>query len=307
VALTATTLAGFLAERWWVLELLSNLRPQHMIALATLALILLALRRPGPVVLATVAFGINLVVMGPVLAATTFGEPAQAPPDAPTLDITFFNTKIIHADMERTVAALEERADDVVVLAGATPTWVERLRDADLGLHVLLGPHTHQGLELIVLARDPDAAVAVHQVSAEPRDVFVEVVVELEGQPVRVLGAHVVSPLTPERATRRDAMLAWIPGWVERGEDPGVIVGDLNATPWSPVLTRSMDDAELVDSQVGHGLQPSYPASLRWLGLPIDHVLHTGRLTTLDRRLGPALGSDHRMVHATLAVRGGDD
>ena len=301
--LAVSTLAAFAARSWWVLELLSNLRVHQALALALLAAIALLARRAGVAVVAVLAMGINLAVVGPILIDAEWGEPAPATAGSPTLDVTFFNTKIVQADMDDTIAMLAARDDDVVVLAGGTKRWVEQIEAADLDLQVLVGPHTHDGLELIALARHPGAEATVHEIGQEDRDVFVEVLTNLDEQPVRVLGTHVVSPLTADRAARRDAMLEWVPGWAGRSDVPAVVAGDLNATPWSPALIQMLEEAGLVDSQVGHGIQPSYPASLRWLGIPIDHVLHGSELTTTDRRLGPSLGSDHRMVHVSLAQR----
>jgi endonuclease/exonuclease/phosphatase (EEP) superfamily protein YafD len=123
---------------------------------------------------------------------------------------------------------------------------------------------------------------------------------------VHVLAAHPVSPLTSAtRAAQRDRMLDRLPMMANELLRAGRRIGDLNATPWSPRLQEPCSTtAELVDSQLGHGLQPSYPATRGRLGLAIDHVLHTDELTTIERELGPAFGSDHRMVHARLALRG---
>lgn len=293
-------MTGFLAEQWWVFELTSNLRLHLALTLLGGAAALLGLRAFAMAQLALGAAAVNLVAIAFVLAPSS-PTPPSAEVGAASLEVTFFNTKIVHADMDRTIEVLEARDDDVVILSGGTPQWVERLRMSDLDLEVVLGPHTHDRLELIALTADPGAEVAVHQLGEERRDVFVEVTAQLDGQQVHVLGTHVVSPLTPERAGRRDAMLEWVPGWVAAVDGPAVVVGDLNATPWSPTFRGVLDRAGLVDSQRGHGLQPSYPASLRWLGITIDHVLHTPDLTAVDRELGPSLGSDHRMVHVTLA------
>ena len=54
-------------------------------------------------------------------------------------------------------------------------------------------------------------------------------------------------------------------------------------------------------------LQPSWPARFGPIGLPIDHVLHSPQLTTVDRQLAPPIGSsDHRMVHASITFRDPD-
>lgn len=98
-----------------------------------------------------------------------------------------------------------------------------------------------------------------------------------------------------------DALLAWIADWAARQTDPVVVLGDLNATPWSHAFRSLVDEAGLVNSLRGRGLQPSCPAPLGLLGIPIDHLLHSPALATVERERGPAFGSDHRMLHVRLA------
>lgn len=62
-----------------------------------------------------------------------------------------------------------------------------------------------------------------------------------------------------------------------------------------------MDRVGLVNSLRCRGLQPSWPAALGPLGIPIDHLLHGPELATVGRERGPAFGSDHRMLHVRLA------
>ncbi|CAN5481698.1 hypothetical protein BH23VER1_BH23VER1_30590 [soil metagenome] len=38
--------------------------------------------------------------------------------------------------------------------------------------------------------------------------------------------------------------------------------------------------------------------------LPLDHVLASESLTLLDRKIGPALGSDHNPVAVTIGIAG---
>jgi endonuclease/exonuclease/phosphatase (EEP) superfamily protein YafD len=149
--------------------------------------------------------------------------------------------------------------------------------------------------------RDPDADVTVHRFSNDPRDAIIEIVADLDGQPVHVIAAHPVSPLTPARAAQRDRALRRLATRAAADDAPTVVMGDLNATPWSPDLQQLLASGDLRDSQVGFGLQPSYPAPLGPVGIAIDHVLHSPELTTVLRALGPSFGSDHRILHARLA------
>jgi endonuclease/exonuclease/phosphatase (EEP) superfamily protein YafD len=296
VGLLLLSVVAFLGARWWVFDLVANLRVQLMLLLTLIALPALMTRRWWVSAAAVAGAMLNLAVVAPLL----FGSPEPPPAAGEHLDITFFNTKI-RAEVDMVIAHLASRDDDIVVLTATTPSWFDRLEDSSLPLHVVAGSRLVPGLEIIVLARDPDAEVTIHARSSAARDALVEATIELDGGPVHVLGTHPVSPLTPLRAERRDLALEWIGSWPKRRDAPVVVVGDLNATPWSAPFRRMLDRSGLADSLDLHGIQPSWPAGLGPLGIPIDHVLHSPELTAVERELGPSFGSDHRMVHARIA------
>jgi endonuclease/exonuclease/phosphatase (EEP) superfamily protein YafD len=295
------TVAGFLGALWWAFDLVANLRTQLAAGLLVVAAALAIIRLPRAALVTLVGAALNLAVVLPFLSGAASPAPTSHP-DAETLDVTFFNTKI-RSDVAAVVDYLEDRDDDVIVLAATTTTWVDALDAADLDLYVVSGTHRSPGLELLVLTRDPDTPVAVHRLTDEDRDTLVEVVIELDGHPVHLIGTHPVSPQTPRRAQRRDLVLAWLGQWSSQREGARVAVGDLNATPWSAPFGAMLEQGGLIDSQRTHGLQPSWPAGTGVLGLPLDHVLHSPDLVTLERELGPSFGSDHRMVHARIARR----
>jgi endonuclease/exonuclease/phosphatase (EEP) superfamily protein YafD len=303
VALLLTTvLALTLGGRWWVAELLANLPVQHALAFAVLLVAAAFLRHRWLLALSVAGLVANLAITAPILLTLQRDEPLPAAEGTSTLDVTFFNTKY-YADREATIEHLRRRDDDVVVLALAMQPWGEDLEAADLGLNIRAGPGPTDGedLELVALVHDPDVEAIVHRPTDDPRDAIVELVLELDGEPVHLLATHPVSPLTADRAAQRDATLARLAVRATERDAPVIVIGDLNATPWSPKLQDLLLEAELIDSQVGFGHQPSYPAARGRLGIAIDHVLHSADLTTVARELGPSFGSDHRMVHARLA------
>ena len=82
-----------------------------------------------------------------------------------------------------------------------------------------------------------------------------------------------------------------------------VVAGDLNATPWSHPFRRLLADGRLHNSQRGYGLELTFPAhATPLLQVSIDHVLYSDGFRVVDRRLGPALGSDHFPVVVDLAL-----
>jgi DNA-binding CsgD family transcriptional regulator len=129
----------------------------------------------------------------------------------------------------------------------------------------------------------------------------------VDGRRIAVLGVHTLPPVGADYAARRDAALAATAVWARAQRAAGrapVVLGDLNATPFSAPLRRLLADAGLVDSQRGFGLQGSWPVGLP-LRISIDHCLHDPTLATVTRALGPDLGSDHLPLRVDLAWSSG--
>jgi endonuclease/exonuclease/phosphatase (EEP) superfamily protein YafD len=99
--------------------------------------------------------------------------------------------------------------------------------------------------------------------------------------------------------------MTWAADWAAESTGPAVVTGDLNATQWSHVWRSFTSRSGFRDSTRGFGIQPSFPMDGNPLiRVQIDHLLHSSQLVTVDRRLGPRLGSDHAPVIVELAVAG---
>lgn len=83
---------------------------------------------------------------------------------------------------------------------------------------------------------------------------------------------------------------------------PVVVLGDANSNPWSCRLKNFIEKAGLTDTELGFGIQGSWPSGLTpLLRIPIDHCFLKGNLAATKRYLGPETGSDHLPVFIELA------
>lgn len=136
-----------------------------------------------------------------------------------------------------------------------------------------------------------------------------DAVVEFEGRPLRVIGAHPMRPGYADDTARRNATLVRLGELA--AEDPAVVVlGDLNLTQFSPRWGELLESGRLADSRRGRGLMGTWRVQVPKLGwrppLPrrtLDHMLHGGDLVVVDRRVGPDLGSDHLPIVADIGWR----
>ena len=129
------------------------------------------------------------------------------------------------------------------------------------------------------------------------------------GQTVRILSLHTVPPVSGTYSAARDAQLAEAARIAASTDGPFILIGDLNATPWSSDYRAMVRDGGLTDSLRGSGLNglacpgASWPAGMVSLGMiPIDHCLTRNGAVVVERTLGDANGSDHRPLFVEIRL-----
>jgi len=285
------SLGAFAGRPWWVLDLVANLRVQLAAGLLVVGLGLALLRSWSWAALCAAGVAVNLALVAPLLA--------PAPPDVaagPALRIVSFNLRAASREHEAIAERLRRTAADVVFLTEAYGDWPQQLRDADLPFQ-MVQPGANTGL--LWLRRSSPLAWATGP--GHPR-VASTLTVAVEGRDVQIIGVHPVRPLGRAGTMRRDDQLREVADAVGRGADrpPTVVVGDLNATRWSAAFDPLVE-AGLRDSAVGFGWQPTWPAGMGLLGIPIDHALTTRELA-VSRTVTAWPGSDHRALEVVLAL-----
>jgi len=293
----AGTLLGFLGHRSWVFDLLGNFRFQYLWA-GVLALGAIAWNqwwRWIPVVGLGVL--VNLVAVGPYL----WGSIAEPAPGA-RLTILHLNTQAGNRDKAAVVELVRNADADLVLLAEVTPELLALIEDAELPFQPLVGTPRSRPLGLLALARQPTWTGRVTNLGAGRLPALL-----LEGNfaesPIQILAFHTSSPGREARSSARNDQLTGAARLVTERETPMILVGDLNATPWTGAF-RDLLNAGLVDAQRGRGIGGSWPAGWGPFKIPIDHLLHTSELTTTDFSFGPSAGSDHRSLRVTVAPTG---
>ena len=118
----------------------------------------------------------------------------------------------------------------------------------------------------------------------------------------RVLAVHTRSPDLHSRTLDRNQQLMGLSHWAKSSSKQGVIVGDLNITPWSPPFARLLSEGNVEDSRNYRGHFASWPTILGHFAIPIDHALVTRGSQVLFRSVGTtATDSDHRPI--TIIVK----
>lgn len=283
VVLTLVSVAAFFGRWSWVLDLLANFRVQYAVALVLMSAFLFMARWTRSATVALVGAAINGVVIIPLF----LGEGRTLPPEEP-LRVMSFNILSSNEQFGEVIGYIREVDPDIVFLHEASRPWEMAMEGADLPYEITRSRSQDLIFGTLVLSRPGDPVVSYGFTVGGAR------AVEVVHDGVVVLGIHPVAPSTARRSALRNAQMEFAAEWSGQQVGPHVVVGDFNATPWSYPFRRLLAATELVNSQEGFGIQPTFPADNSFLiRVPIDHLLHSPDLVVADRRRGPRLGSDH--------------
>jgi endonuclease/exonuclease/phosphatase (EEP) superfamily protein YafD len=316
IAAAAVLLAGTLAGRagallqegttlGWLCDLTTHFRVYGLgIALAATVLTLCG----GPPA-ARVAFGATvLVTLADLLpswlpdrAPARAGAHAAPDDDARALFVVCLNVQWDNPDTGRTLAYLRATGADLVVLLEVDPNWADALAGlaTDYPFAHVEPRESFEGLALFSRWPLHDTAIVDFGTRGAPSIVTS---VESPAGNLAVIATHPRPPLTPAFDRELRAHLRAVGRRAAATPGPCLVVGDLNATPWSAAFHGLMREGRLVDSARGRGIQPTWNARLWAPRIPIDHVLVTPDVTVIDRRLGPDVGSDHLPVEARVRL-----
>jgi endonuclease/exonuclease/phosphatase (EEP) superfamily protein YafD len=123
-----------------------------------------------------------------------------------------------------------------------------------------------------------------------------------QGRRMVIIATHPMSPGGPARADMRDSQLQLLADHVSKLQDPVLLVGDLNTTPWSAAM-RIITSGKLSFRSLEPPWQPTWQM-LSPVAVPIDHALASAPLVITRRSVGPDVGSDHRPIDVTVGWAG---
>jgi endonuclease/exonuclease/phosphatase (EEP) superfamily protein YafD len=297
VVATLATILGFFGSTWWLFDFAANFRAHLAVVLVLVALAysLLFSKATGLFFMAMAA--INGFMILPLYA----GSQAPAAGDD-TMTIVSFSVGQRASIRDATFRWINNIEPDLVVLLDSTDDWI-RAEELALPYKVQNDLPPDRTFGITILSKE---AVATEILTASKvRDAVVRIEASLGDQPVVIYAVQSRPASNVTDADYRDEYLKEVSRMARAETSPTVVVGDFQATPWSQAFRDLADTAELENSMEGFGLQTTWPAD-RWtfFRIPIDHLLHSSELTTIDRYLGPTFGVDHRPLVVQLGIAG---
>ncbi len=300
--LTLLTFGGFLGRFYWLFDVFTHFNLQYA-ALSALCfgVGLLVYPRPVTALWLLPALVANLVILTPY-----FWPAGSSRSSAKPLRVLTLNVLAEHDNAAAVARCIVEAEADVALLAEVEPDLSAKLQTVLSESHPYVQDTAQPGYFGIVLfSKVPFLSAETHRLGVR-RHPSLEVALAWQGRMVTVYGAHPYPPLGPRGTYRRDTELKAVGNLLSKVTTPLVLMGDLNATPWSSALRRLLNTAGLRPATLGHGVQPTWRLGRRVFGAPLDHVLVSIHWQVTRYRVGAGVGSDHYPVVADLVLKEGD-
>ena len=287
VSCALASVLGFLGSWWWRFDLLAHFRVQYLWGLVLAVGALAALRRWRWLYGGAGFVLLNGLTIMPLYCSSA----AASDPETQRLRMVSFNVNFTNTDHDSLIEYLQQQDVDVMVVLEVRQPLLRALEQAFGDWHVI-GQPSQDAFGMAVLTRQPIVRHEIVALADSPPGIWIEL--DHGGHRYHVLAIHTLPPMSSEATRLRDDALDLVARWSKQRDGHIVVIGDFNATPWSHAFRRLLDDADLVNSQLGYGVQSTWPRRLWPLSIPIDHCVHSDSLTTTARDVGPFLGSDHR-------------
>jgi endonuclease/exonuclease/phosphatase (EEP) superfamily protein YafD len=213
--------------------------------------------------------------------------------------VVTFNVLRENTRHEEVLKFLRSTDPDLVALIETDPQWIDALAPLEsTHPHLAQHPASHN-FGMALYSKFP--IIRYRRPMPTPGLPLLVVDLDHHGSLLTVVVAHPAPPLNHDSHRARDHYFAEAAKHINQTRAPAILMGDFNATPWSPVFADLINNTGLQDSGKGRGFQSTWKRFNPLFTIPIDHVLHTDALEPVHRFIGPACGSDHSPVVVDFA------
>jgi endonuclease/exonuclease/phosphatase (EEP) superfamily protein YafD len=282
---------GLFGGWYWALDICAHFRWQYLIAGVFIVAWALWRRRRGIAALALLTLLLNLLLIGR-LGLHAGVSRAELAPDF-NLRVVSLNVLMSNPNTQVVLQYLLQSDADVIALIETDRKWLDALAPLQVKYpHHILHPRP-DNFGIAVLSRVPLEKAEILNLGKSGLP-SIEVRLDFQGRDLTIIATHPVPPYGRAYAGYRDAQLAALAAHVGQTAGAVLLIGDLNATPWSAGM-RIATSGNLGFRSLDAPWTPTWRVRSP-VAIPIDHALCTAPLVITRRRVGPDLGSDHRPI-----------
>lgn len=280
---------------YWVLDIFSNFKLQYLvISIGLFLFVLISFKKKlSAIILIMIAIIWNLYFIVPYfLESDNF-------PHKKEIKITSINLLSSNSRENLVIKYITKEDPDILILIELTPKWEEKLNNIIKKYEYQKIVPRLDNFGIAVLSKyKMDSHIDYFDLNNKPSIVSN---LELGNQNLSVVATHPIPPINQTTFENRNKQLTNIIRDRNKFSDNLIIAGDFNTSSFSNHFEKLVE-GDLVDSRIGFGLLPTWPADYEILQTTLDHFLVSKNLKVIDRKTGPNIGSDHLPINIIIGV-----
>ncbi|MBD1940060.1 endonuclease/exonuclease/phosphatase family protein [Microcoleus sp. FACHB-68] len=295
---TLFSLTGYLGGFHRYLELTSHFKLQYLVVGCIAFIFFSVTRRKWLSLVSLFCVALNLAVIVPWYIP----QPTDATVSAGTpLKVLLANVLTSNRQYSKIISLVEKNSPDIAVFLEVNEVWSKQLEAIqDILPYSLVYPREDNfGIALYSKTALNDPA---YKFFADEDVVSLLANVSISDQIVSIVSTHPLPPSNQEYFNGRNTQLEEISKYVQQLKNPHLVVGDLNATMWSPYYKQFIQKSGLHNTRAGFGILPTWPAQSPLLYIPLDHCLVSSKIKVRETKTLENIGSDHLPLICDLAL-----
>jgi endonuclease/exonuclease/phosphatase (EEP) superfamily protein YafD len=295
VSVVLLSLAGYLGTVYWMFELTSHFKVQYFALSLFCALVFSKVRLWGWASLSLLG-----IVLNGIVVLSWYVPNTETSAQNPHLRLLLANVNIRNKNYSALLELAKTENPDILIVQEANAGWIKQLKMLAKFPYRVAPPKSY-GFGTVLVSRFPFEQTQILSLGSGGLESIL-VKIKINGKPISLLTTHPLPPISPELFRHRNSQLFAVNSVIKQLSTPKILIGDLNISMWSPVYSKLLSNTGLVNARQGIGILPTWPTTLPFLMIPIDHCLISSDINVVNIRTGRRIGSDHLPLIVELAI-----
>ncbi len=276
-----------------------------LMIITALPALFMGLWREGLMAIVLAVMALSTVLAPTPSPASAGTSRAVEPSGQPEYKLLQLNLRFDNVEQTDVIRLIAQQAPDVITLQEVSDNWRPKFTAIEARYpYNIYCPSTKRIGGVAILSRRPFALGTTPQCIGNALAGMARI--DFGGRSALIAALHLEWPWPFTQAENVEELRPYF----ERLQGPMIVAGDFNAVPWSQTV-RQIADASKTRSV--DGLRPSWlvngtlAKAARWIGMPLDHILVSDRISGMYVETLRPVGSDHLPLLLRFTVDGTDE
>ncbi len=292
------SLSALLSTQHVLFDLLSHFRVQYIILLIPVFLLAIVRKKTTSVLIICFALAVHgYSVTMSLLPRSSLSSQSEY------VELTVFTSNILLVNnrYQEMLELIQSVSPDIIAFQEYTYDWHSEL-SGSLNDYPYVSAHpAHGAFGVALYSKYPLSNERLQDTQHDAIKLAIADVV-VEGKTIQISSVHPPPPVSQGMYEVRNSIMQSIGEQASATDIPVVVMGDFNATPWSGHYSTMMSAGKLHNARAGFGFHPTWPSHNVLLQIPIDHILVSNSIRSVDFGSQWLKGSDHRALWSTVRV-----